>query len=46
MEMGKLVPQLLRKFDIEWAAQQPQWHVETYWFAKQYGLICRLKERL
>ncbi|KAJ5585632.1 cytochrome P450 [Penicillium hetheringtonii] len=38
MEMGKLVPQILRKFEIEWASDEPKWHVKTYWFAKQHGL--------
>jgi hypothetical protein len=45
MEMGKLIPQLIRDFDIEWASERPEWSVKTFWFAKQYGLICRLKSR-
>lgn len=45
MEMGKLVPQLMRKFEIGWASDQPEWRVETFWFAKQHGLLCRLKLR-
>ncbi|KAK6819176.1 hypothetical protein RU639_008065 [Aspergillus parasiticus] len=45
MEMGKLIPQLVRHFDIEWASDCPEWRVETFWFAKQYGLICRLISR-
>ncbi|KAL3442486.1 cytochrome P450 [Aspergillus insuetus] len=45
MEMGKLVPQLMRQFDIEWASECPEWRVETFWFAKQHGLICRLRSR-
>jgi hypothetical protein len=42
MEMGKLIPQILRHFEIEWASDKPEWRVETFWFAKQHGLICRL----
>ncbi|KAE8341952.1 hypothetical protein BDV24DRAFT_150746 [Aspergillus arachidicola] len=45
MEMGKLIPQLVRHFDIEWASDCPEWRVETFWFAKQDGLICRLTSR-
>lgn len=45
MEMGKLIPQIVRNFDIEWASQKPEWKVETFWFSKQYGLVCRLKSR-
>ncbi|KAF9890027.1 hypothetical protein FE257_006707 [Aspergillus nanangensis] len=32
LEMGKLVPQILRHFDVEWASD---WKVHTYFFAKQ-----------
>ncbi|KAJ5719167.1 hypothetical protein N7493_007622 [Penicillium malachiteum] len=45
MKMGKLVPQIIRKFEIEWASDKPEWHVETFWFAKQHGVICRLRSR-
>jgi hypothetical protein len=45
MEMGKLVPAILRNFDIEWASKDPEWVVKTYWFARQEGLICRLRWR-
>ena len=45
MEMGKLVPQVLRVFDLEWASDEAEWQVYTYWFARQEGLICRLKSR-
>lgn len=45
MELGKLVPQLLREFEIEWASEEPTWKVFTYFFARQEGLIVRLKPR-
>uniref|UniRef100_A0A8H7KBQ6 Cytochrome P450 n=1 Tax=Bionectria ochroleuca TaxID=29856 RepID=A0A8H7KBQ6_BIOOC len=45
MEMGKLVPQILRQFDLEWASDEPDWKVETFWFAKQTGLLVRFRER-
>ncbi|KAI0170695.1 cytochrome P450 [Pestalotiopsis sp. NC0098] len=45
MEMGKLVPQVLRQFHLEWASDEPAWKVETYWFSKQTGLLVRFRER-
>jgi hypothetical protein len=45
MEMGKIVPQLLREFDVEWASAEPDWTVRTYFFSMQEGLIVRLKSR-
>jgi hypothetical protein len=45
MEMGKVVPQLLRQFDLAWASDKPEWTVKTYWFAKQSDLIVRFKTR-
>lgn len=46
MEMGKFVPQIMRQFDLEWASDEPDWTVTTYWFAKQTGLHVRFKRRL
>ncbi|KAJ6099461.1 cytochrome P450 [Penicillium canescens] len=45
MEMGKIVPQLLREFDVEWASAESDWTVRTYFFSMQEGLIVRLKPR-
>ncbi|GKT66128.1 P450 monooxygenase [Colletotrichum tofieldiae] len=45
MEMCKLVPQVLRQFELEWASDESEWDVQTYWFAKQMGLLVRFKER-
>lgn len=45
MEMGKLVPQIIRHFEIEWASDEREWRVETLWFAKQHGLKYKLKSR-
>ncbi|KAH8883489.1 cytochrome P450 [Thozetella sp. PMI_491] len=45
MEMGKLVPLVLRHFDLEWASKDPKWKVYTYWFARQEGMIYRFKSR-
>ncbi|KAG4257724.1 hypothetical protein FPRO04_07945 [Fusarium proliferatum] len=45
MEMGKLIPQLFRHFDIEWASEQSEWHIHAAWFWKQSELLVRLKRR-
>lgn len=45
MEMGKLVPLLFRYFKIEWASREAEWLVETWWFAKQHVLKCRMRSR-
>jgi len=45
MEMGKLVPQVIRDFDLEWASEEPSWKVHTYWFSKQSGFLVRMKPR-
>jgi hypothetical protein len=45
MEMGKIVPQLLRDFDVEWASSEPDWTLTTHFFPMQEGLIVRFKPR-
>ncbi|KPM41703.1 hypothetical protein AK830_g4860 [Neonectria ditissima] len=45
MEVGKIVPQILRQFDLEWASDKPDWQIKTYWFAKQSGLMVRFTAR-
>ena len=46
MEMTKVVPQILREFDIEWAGkEEEEWMVRGYWFSKPSGLKVRLRER-
>ncbi|KAK1484646.1 hypothetical protein CTAM01_12890 [Colletotrichum tamarilloi] len=45
MEVGKVVPQILRQFSLEWASSEPEWQVTTYWFAKQSGLLVRFNPR-
>ncbi|KAF5610572.1 cytochrome p450 oxidoreductase [Fusarium tjaetaba] len=45
MEMGKLIPAILRNFDLEWASKDREWVIKNYWFARQEGLICRLTWR-
>ncbi|KAL3459726.1 cytochrome P450 [Aspergillus heterothallicus] len=45
LEMGKLVPQILREFDVEWASDNPEWSIKTYFFAKQDDFFTRLRTR-
>jgi cytochrome P450 len=45
LEMTKLVPQIMRHFDLEWASESPEWKVSGFWFAKQEGMHLRLIPR-
>lgn len=45
MEMGKLVPQILRHFDIEWASPDPEWKLNAAWFWKQSNIIVKFHPR-
>ena len=45
LEMSKLVPQLLRRFNFELADPTKEWTLHDYWFVKQTGLICRVTSR-
>ena len=42
LEVTKLVPQVLRKFKLEWASPEKDWVVESYFVAKQKGVVMRL----
>ncbi|KAK9446818.1 cytochrome P450 family protein [Limtongia smithiae] len=45
MEMSKLVPELIRNFDIELVDPKANWRLHTAWFCNQYGLYCKVSER-
>lgn len=45
MEMGKLVPQVLRRFDLEWASEKPEWETSCFWMHKQKGLVVKFIEK-
>ncbi|KAF2152840.1 cytochrome P450 [Myriangium duriaei CBS 260.36] len=45
LEMTKLVPQLLRHFDIEWASDHPEWQISGYWFAKPKDMFVKMIPR-
>lgn len=45
LEMSKLVPQVMRRFDFELADPTEEWTLHDHWFVRQTGLICRVKRR-
>ena len=45
LEMSKLVPQLLRRFDFELAEPEKEWTLHDYWFVRQTGVLCKVKRR-
>lgn len=45
MEMGKLVPAILRNFDLEWVNKDAEWTVKAFWFVRQDGLLFKLRSR-
>ena len=45
LEMNKLVPQLLRMYEVELAVPEKEWQTENYWFVKQLGVNCRITRR-
>lgn len=45
LEMRKLVPQLLRTFEVS-LAPEADWRISNVWFVQQSGLKCNLKRRI
>ncbi|KEF59035.1 uncharacterized protein A1O9_03878 [Exophiala aquamarina CBS 119918] len=45
LEITKFVPQILRTFEIEWAADSAEWEIFSAWFYKQKGLVFKWKSR-
>lgn len=45
MEMAKVVPQLLREFDVRLERPDEEWKCRNIWFVQQEGMICRLTRR-
>tara|TARA_R110002060_G_scaffold61025_1_gene70612 strand:+ start:760 stop:921 length:162 start_codon:yes stop_codon:yes gene_type:complete len=43
--MAKLIPQLLRDFDIELANPDKEWKTTNKWFVKQGGFFCKVRLR-
>lgn len=46
MEMAKIIPELLRTFDISLEDPGAEWKTKNIWFVQQEGLICNLKRRV
>ena len=42
MQMRKLIFQVLGEFDLEWAANVPDWQLQHYWLTEQHGLQVRV----
>ncbi|SMY26207.1 unnamed protein product [Zymoseptoria tritici ST99CH_1A5] len=45
MEMGKFIPQIVQKFDIEWASKNAEWKTNAAWFWKQTDMQVKFKVR-
>ncbi|KAF4992377.1 hypothetical protein FDECE_13733 [Fusarium decemcellulare] len=45
MEMSKLIPELLRHFDLELVNPHVPWTVSNFWFAKQGDMDCYVMRR-
>jgi cytochrome P450 len=45
LEMSKLVPQVIRKYQLELSDPKAEWVLTDHWFVKQSNLFCRLNRR-
>ena len=45
LEMSKLVPQILRNFNVELVNPEKEWELSGYWFVGQKGVICKVTKR-
>lgn len=45
MEMAKVIPQLLREFEISLAYPERPWKTRNVWFVQQEGLVCKIAKR-
>ncbi|GIK05161.1 hypothetical protein Aspvir_009263 [Aspergillus viridinutans] len=45
IEMHKIIPQLLREFEIRLHSPEKEWKTKNVWFVQQEGLICDLVRR-
>lgn len=46
MEMAKMIPEFLRRFEVTLTDPQAEWKTKNIWFVQQEGLICNLKRRV
>ena len=45
LEMAKLIPQLVRNFDIELVNPDKEWKTTNKWFVKQGDFFCKVRLR-
>jgi hypothetical protein len=45
MEIGKLIPQLIRRFDFELVDPEAEAKTQNVWFVKQLDIECRVRLR-
>ncbi|KAL1392560.1 putative cytochrome P450 oxidoreductase [Phyllosticta capitalensis] len=46
IEMSKVVPQLLREFEVRFDQPDREWRVNNQWFTQQEGFVVGLKKRV
>ncbi|KAJ6075992.1 cytochrome P450 [Penicillium canescens] len=46
MEMAKVVPEILHKFELSLSIPEQEWETRNIWFVQQKGLVCTLKRRV
>ncbi|KAH7201148.1 cytochrome P450 [Fusarium oxysporum] len=44
-EIAKLVPEILRNFELSLPSTEHKWRTKNIWFVQQAGFLCRLKKR-
>ena len=45
LEISKLIPTVVRKFDFELKMKGEEWETKEFWFAKQFGVFVTCGER-
>ena len=45
IDIHKVIPQLLRTFQVELTYPEKEWKICNHWFAQQEGLVCTLTQR-
>jgi hypothetical protein len=45
MEMAKIIPQVVRNFDVELVDPKGTWRTTNHWFVKQTGFNVRVSRR-
>jgi hypothetical protein len=45
MEMTKLIPQLLRAYEVRLVDPSKEWKTMNFWFVQQSGVECVLTKR-